>query len=301
MLLLLLACSGSEPSADLRPVTNEEATESLVHELCRAATEGAIPCEPTPTRAVIGGHDVDLSVEVTHFTVLPGRTIGMGASAEKIPGEVQLGGMLTLSVDGRELIRTELSEAGSDVDPTLAREAAVRDLSQRFVVGYGLGVLDALVGAPEARAARGVGLQAPMVQHGPRGVWTSHPMMAAQGVNPDSVRDQGAVARSLMAAIGPFLDEIEGEGLHSVEVRARLGGGGANGRCPILPQIMVPGATVSAVPFEGVVHIDQGPSGDICTLGTTVNWPLPPQGATLEWTQVMIVGAAPGAAPAPAE
>ncbi len=134
-----------------------------------------------------------------------------------------------------------------------------------------------------------MGLKAPSAALTRHRVWTAHPMLSAQNVDPDSVRDQASVARSVMAALEPFLEELPAEGLHTLEVRAKLGGGGAPGRCPILPQVMVPGGTVNAVPFEGGVFVDGQPSGDICELSGTVNWPLPPQGATLEWKQVMVL------------
>ena len=294
MLLLLLACSGSEPTLELAPITPTEASEEIVQQLCAAAVSGAVACKKAGSQAIVPERaELDIAVVIDSFTALPGRTIGMGASAQKLPGEVTVAATVQLSVEGKELMSTELSASGSDVDPELAREAALDALAQRFVVGHGVAVLDAVVGSPEARTVRALSLEAPAAVHGEHGVWTSYPMLGAQGVDPNSVRNHSTIAQALMANLGSFLEQLEPGGLHTLEVQARLGGGGAPGRCPILPKMMVPGSTVSAVPFEGVVLLDGQPTGDICELATTVNWPLPPQGATLEWTQVMVVGAAP--------
>ena len=104
----------------------------------------------------------------------------------------------------------------------------------------------------------------------------------------------GANVQSMVAALGPFTEDLSTEGLHTVQVKARLGGGGPPGPCGILPPIaMTPGATSSIVPLEGQVLVDGQPGGDICALSEPVAWPLPADGALLEWDQLAVMGVVP--------
>jgi len=43
------------------------------------------------------------------------------------------------------------------------------------------------------------------------------------------------------------------------------------------------------VPLSGTVEVDGIPKGDPCALAEAVAWPLPRDGAVLEWDQVVVV------------
>ena len=282
MLFLLLVACGTQPATpDIAPFTEAEAAEAAAQTICAAAHQAGQPCAASGSTATMAKHTLELGATVNSFLTLDPRTIGYGDDAEKIPGEVQLSVTLSLSVDGATLLTEEQSHAASDADLPLARAKALDEWAQRWVAAYGLATLDAVAGDASAPAL------------GELHAWAAYPVLHGQGFDPKIANKMAPYVKSMLAALGPFTEGLTTEGLHTVQVKARLGGGGAPGPCGILPPVsMTPGVTVSIVPLHGEVLVDGQPTGDICTLSEPVAWPLPQGNARLEWDQLAVLGVA---------
>ena len=287
MLTLLLACS-SEPTVEVAPITDAEASEAAAAIICEAAAEAELECTTDGANALVAGATVTPAVHVSGFVALPGTTIGMGASAQEIPGETQLTGDLTLAVDGVDLFTTSISHAASDLDPEVARQKVLDEAVERWMVANGLPVLDALADDADAGALKSVGMAAPAGGDETFSAWGAYPVLRGQGLDPKTSSRMGPGLTSMLAAMAPYVDGLE-PGLHSVLVEAKLGGSGGPGPCGVLPPMVTSGQSTSIVPLSGSVTVDGQVTGSICDLSEAVAWPLPPSGSTIEWDQRVIV------------
>lgn len=302
-LLALLACDTSPPAPEVAPASADEIAAAAAGMFCTAATQAALPCTATGAEATLAGGAVRLSATIESFLALPGKTIGMGSSAQALPGEVQVAARITASTTDGPLVTVLVEASGSDPKLDAARAAAIEAVAQRYMVGAGLAVLDAVSASPTAAALASVGMDVPPTPIGETGhtAWAAYPVLKGHGFDPKLASKLGPGVRTMVAALGPFVGDTAAGGLHAVHIRATLGGGGENGPCPIIPPVtMAPGETVHLVPLKGTVEVDGVATGDICALSEPVAWPLPKGGALLEWEQVVIIGPAPAAA-APAE
>ncbi|MFT5681109.1 MAG: hypothetical protein ACI8RZ_002015, partial [Myxococcota bacterium] len=186
------------------------------------------------------------------------------------------------------------SESASEVNLGAARGAALDQLLQRLMVGYGLAALDAAIGSGAPTLA-GVGMAVEPTSLEGATVWAAYPMLSGVGLDPSTGSRMGPTVSSMASALTPYLAGLEA-GLHSVEVAALLGGAGGPGPCGLLPPVVaVPGSAVSMVRLEGTVLVDGQATGDICTMSETVAWPLPRSNASLRWQQYSVVKVAPPA------
>lgn len=293
--LSLTACETEPPAPAVAEATAEELSAELARVFCLSANLVWQDCSFSGDTAAFQGRAVRFGAAPTSFMVLEGKTIGMGSSKQEIPGEVQLGFEAWIEVDGRRLIAGKVSHAASDADLDQARAKAMDEAAQRFVVGHGTALVDALIAQPGAPALAGLGLDAAPQRVGETAWqgWASYPVVKGQGFDPSVVKKMAPQVRSMVREVGPYLEGLAPDGVHAVKIVAKLGGGGAPGPCGIVPPTTVaPGMTVSIVPLAGEVFVNGEARGDICTLSEPVAWPLPQGGATLEWTQVIVVAPA---------
>ena len=290
MLLLLLSCAAEEPRVEVAPVTSLEAQAAALEAICEAAAHTPWTCVAEEAHATFGDHRLEVAAGVAEFVTLEGRTIGMGSSAQQLPGEVQLVLELGLKVDGAELMTLEVAEAASDVDLEVAKDKALDEAIRKWMVGHGLAVLDALTQDADSSALGAVGMKAAPQTSGAFRAWAAYPMLRGHAVDPQVASRMGPGVESMLAALGPYLETLEPGTLHTVHVHAKLGGTGGPGRCGVLPPIgLSDGATASIVPLRGEVLVDGEATGTICELSEQVAWPLPPGGTELEWEQFIVV------------
>ena len=229
---------------------------------------------------------------MTGFVVVEGRTIGMGSTKQQIPGEVQLTVDVTLSVDGTTLLTMPFSQSANEVNLSASRGAVLETLLQRVMVGYGLAVLDAVIGAG-APALAGVGMTVEPAALEDATVWAAYPMLSGVGLDPSTGSRMAPAVSSMAGALAPYLAGLEA-GLHSVAVSTVLGGSGGPGPCGLLPPVSaVPGSAVSMVRLEGSVVVDGQAIGDICTMSEAVSWPLPRGDVSLSWQQFFVAKVGP--------
>lgn len=291
IILALAACEGAPPTPMPAPVTDAEASAATAAMLCRLAQRASLDCAVQGAVARLGSSQIEAVAQVTSFLVLPAKTLGMGSQAQAIPGEVQVALSVTLKVDGVPLVTGTVDEAGSDTDLDKARVAAIEAAAQRFTLDTGIAVLDAVAGGGGAPMLAAMGLQAPAQQVEGRTVTAAWPILRGIGFDPKLSQKMGPNVASMGAALGPFLAGLPTEGRHAIQVKARLGGGGAPGPCGILPPVaLTDGGSASIVPLQGEVYVNGSLVPDICALAQPVAWPLPQGGATLEWDQVFVVG-----------
>jgi len=295
-LLALIACDTTPPPPPTPAVTADEISMATAAMFCTAAAQAALPCTAAGAEATLDAGAVSLSAEIETFLALPGKTIGMGSAAQELPGEVQVAARITAATPTGPLLTMLVEASGSDPDLETARAAAIEAVAQRYMVGAGLAVLDGVTASPTAAALGSVGMEVPptaIAKTGHTG-WAAYPVLKGHGFDPKLASRLGPGVRTMVAALGPFVADTPTDGLHAVLVQARLGGGGENGDCPIIPPVtMTPGETVNLVPLRGTVEVDGVAVGDICALSEPVAWPLPKGGALLEWEQVVVIGPAP--------
>lgn len=290
MLLALLACDTTPPAPEVEEVQPDEIAEAAARVFCTAAEQAAIPCAASGSMATLGNEAVTFSATMEAFLALPAKKLGMGSAAQVVPGEVQLATHITVGISDRPLLTVLVEESGSDADPTAARAKAIEAVAQRWMVGTGLAVLDARSGGSKALSA--VGMDVPPTDIGNSGFtgYAAYPVLKGRGFDPKMAAKLGPSVKTMVAALEPYLEGLPTDGPHAVRIHARLGGGGENGPCPIIPPVtMTPGETVSLVPLAGKVEVDGVAKGDPCALSEPVAWPLPKAGALLEWEQVVVV------------
>ncbi|MCP4808366.1 MAG: hypothetical protein GY884_23740 [Proteobacteria bacterium] len=286
-MLLFLACGG-KPVPETAPITNAEATTAAAAVICKAATEAGLTCTSDATSATVGEHTLTPTVTVDGFVVLPGSSIGMGATKQEIPGEVQLTTQVALAVDGAPLFWVPVSHAASNLDPDVARAKVLDEAMERWMVGYGLAVLDAVTDDPTSPALASVGMKAEAHGTDEWIAWGAYPMLKGAGLNPSTASRMGPGLAAMLGGLEPYLDQLD-PGLHAVQVNAKLGGSDGPGPCGILPPMVASGQSASIVPLSGLVLVDGDPTGNICDLSEVVSWPLPPTGTTVEWDQFIVV------------
>lgn len=294
LFLLFLAACGTQPAVpDIAAVTDAEAAAAIAQTLCKAAEQGGITCTVEGATATVAGQAVAVGATVSNFLTLDPKTIGYGEEAEEIPGEVQITATVTLSMGAATLFSAEQSHAGTDADLVAARAAALDTWAGRWVASYGLGFVDALAGDVGAPALSAVGMAVPAQPAGQLHAWSAYPLLRGKGFDPKIADQMAPYVKSMAANLAPYVEGLSTDALHTVQVKARLGGGGAPGPCGIMPPIaMTDGATVSIVPLAGEVLVDGQPTGDICALSEPVAWPLPSGKAQLEWDQLLVLGPA---------
>ena len=292
--LLLLAC-GAEPAPTIAPITDAEASNAVANMLCRTAAQAKLPCMAEGAIITLGPNTLEATAKVTHFQTLPGRTIGMGSTAQQIPGEAQLELTIGLRVHDKAApgLNVNVTEAASDVDLNQARAAALEAAVQRWAVGYGLAVVDGMSGSNASPSLGSLGLQVPRQTVGEFTASTGYPMLGITGgkLDPKAAAGMAPAMTSMLNALAPFTEGLTPDGVHSVRVLAKLGGPGGPGPCGILPPIPAPGsdASFSIVPLAGEVQVDGEPVGNICALSEAVAWPLPPAKAQLTWEQFIVL------------
>ena len=146
--LLFAACDTTPPEPEVAPLEGAEAAVVVAEVFCRSANTIWQDCAVDGAVARFQGHEVSFGVTPVSFIALPGKTIGMGDQAQDIPGELQVGLDYSLSLDGRVLITGVVNHAASDMDLDIARTKVMDEAAQRFMVGHGLGVIDALINTP---------------------------------------------------------------------------------------------------------------------------------------------------------
>jgi hypothetical protein len=303
-LLALLACDTTPPPPEVPPVTADEVTTATSAMFCTAAAQAGLACTASGAQVTLDAGTVTLSTKIETFLALPGKTIGMGSAAQELPGEVQVAAWVTAATPSGPLLTMLIEASGSEPSLEAARAAAIEAVAQRYMVSAGLGVLDGFSASPTAAGLRSVGMDVPPTRIGETGHtgWAAYPVLKGHGFDPKLASKLGPGVRTMVAALAPFVADTPADGLHTVFVRARLGGGGENGPCPIIPPVtMTPGETVNLVPLKGTVEVDGVAVGDICALSEPVAWPLPNGVALLEWEQVVVIGPAPAAAAQPTE
>jgi len=290
LLLTLLACDTPTPEASVPEVQPAELAEAAARVFCAAATQADIACTAAGAVAGLGDTAVTMTAELDSSLVLPPKKLGMGSAAQTVPGEVQLAARIGVAIGATPLMTVLVEAAGSGTDVPEARAAAIEAVAQRWMVGTGLAVLDAQTGG--ARALAAVGMDVPPTAIGATG-FTGHaayPILKGRGFDPKMAARLGPSVKTMVAGLAPYLEGVEADGPHAIRVHAQLGGGSGNGPCPIIPPVsMTPGETVSLVPLSGTVEVDGIPKGDPCALAEAVAWPLPRDGAVLEWDQVVVV------------
>lgn len=305
VLLGLAACETTPPPPEVAPVEAAEVATVAAEVFCRSANMVWQDCSAEGPVASFQGSSVTFESSKPSFVALPPKTIGMGSATEEVPGEIQLSFELSIAVDGNPLISGKVSHAASDPDLEAARVKAIDESAQRFIVGHGLGVIDALIGQPSSAALNSLGMSAEPQAIGdtPWRAYPAYPVVKGQGFDPSVVKKMAPQVQSMAREVSAYLaGEMEGgqEGtLHAVKVEAKLGGSGSPGPCGIVPPtVITSGSSVSIVPLEGTVFVDGVKAVDgaivagkpgICGLSEPVAWPLPVGGAVLEWTQVVVL------------
>jgi len=290
LIALLFACSAETESAvSLDPIDDAEASSAAAKVLCEAATLGGMDCQPGSGVAMLGGRTVETAVTVTGFVPLEGRSIGVGAQAQQLPGEVQLTATITLTVDNVTLASQDFTHAANDVDLEVARAAVLDEVLQQWMVGTGLAAIDALNGdgAPSLGA---LGMEVTPAEVDGATVYAAYPMLSGVGLDPSTGSKMGPNVGTMAKALGPYLAEAE-PGLVLVHVTAELGGDGGPGACGLLPSaIPMNGGEVSMVRLDGqvLVGVDGSPQ-DICLLSQETSWPLPRKGNQVTWEQYFVV------------
>ena len=290
ILALFLACSGEPPAPEVTGPEPAVVAAAASAVFCTAAEQISQPCLAEGGTVKMGDREIMITPTITSFMTLDPRQIGMGASAEQVPGEAQLGLSLEVAVDGHSLGAVTVHDTGNDVDLLAARTAAVDAALQRWMVAYGLAVLDAVVGGEKSAGLESVGLVLSPPETGGHRAYAAYPKLRGQGFDPSISAKLGPNVGSVMANLASYVEDLDDDALHSVHMLAKLGGGGAPGPCGILPQVsMAPGSSTSIVPLHGEVLVDGVAKGDICALSEPVAWPLPQGGALLEWEQYAVV------------
>lgn len=294
MLMLMLACSSEPPPPEIPKITDEEASAAAAAVICKAAGEISMDCVVEGSVAVLGEHRLEPQVSVSGFVTLQGQTIGMGATAQQIPGELQLVSKVSLLVDGELLMKVDVNDTASDADLMKAREALLSKSMERWMVGYSLPVLDAVAQDPDSKALASVGMKVPAGESGEWQTWAAYPMLRGPHLDSSLAGRMGPAVESMLGALEPYLYDVEDKEFHSVRVIAKLGGSGAPGPCGIVPPVsLTDGATASIVPLHGTIEVDGEATGTICEMSEGVAWPMPSAGQQLEWEQFMVVRAAP--------
>jgi hypothetical protein len=287
---LLFAC-GSEPAvAPAPPITDDQIATAAASAICAAATQAGMTCAATGARAELGWKALDVTVSDRQVMSFEPTSMGHGEGAQRFPGEVQLSATIGIAVDGTALLSVPQSHAASDMDLVVARDRVLEELTERWVVTHASAVVDALTGDPGAPVLAALGMTVAAQPAGALYAWAGYPVLRGKGFDPGIANRLGPSVQSVLANLGPYVEGLGGDGLHTVQVFARLGGSGAPGPCGIIPPVAIsPGATTSIVPLAGEVHVDGQPVGDICALSEPVSWPLPPGGAVLEWDQLAVL------------
>ncbi len=295
---LLFAC-GSEPAIPApEAVAPDELATAAAAAICTAATQVGMDCTATGAVADIGWRRLEVGVSELSWMTFDPSSIGRGPDAQHFPGEVQLSAMMSLSIDGAVLFSLEQAHAVSDQDLHVARAKVIDELSQRWVVTQISAVMDASSGDPKAPVLASLGMKAKAQAQGELYAWGGYPVLRGRGFDPGMANKLGPSVQTMLASIGPYVQDLSADTLHVVQVKAKLGGGGAPGPCGIIPPVsMAPGTSTSIVPLAGQVLVDGQPTGDICAISEPVNWPLPPSGTQLEWDQFIVL--APNQAGAP--
>lgn len=302
--LLLFAC-GEDPEPVIAPITDAQASVAVANILCRTADQAKLPCIVDGAVITMGTATMQATVAVTHFQTLPGRSIGMGSTAQKLPGEAQVELKIGLLIEGEAApgLDVDITAAESDVDLGAARAAVLEAAVQRWAVGYGLAVIDGMTSTDANPALASLGLKVPGQPLGAFTATAAYPMLGMRGgkLDPKASAGMAPAMTSMLKALEPFTEGLAPTGVHSIRVVAKLGGTGGPGPCGILPPIPAPGsdASVSIVPLEGEVQVDGKKVGDICALSETVAWPLPPAQSQLEWEQFVVLVPSSGAEPRP--
>ncbi len=293
LLTLLFACSSEPTAPEPPPIQDAEIAQAVAATLCEAAAAVGMECSAQEDRLTVAGRSLVVDVSNRTYMTFDPTTIGRGEDAQRIPGEAQLSALVQLSLDGRALPSAEPSHSASGADLGVAQAAVLDGFADRYVVTRGSALLDALSGQVEAPVLASLGMKVPAAAHGELSAWAGYPALRGRGFDPGIADKLGPSVQSMAAALGPFLEGLDAAVLHTVEVQAKLGGGGSPGPCGIIPPLaMSPGATTAIVPFGGRVLVDGQATGDICALSEPVSWPLPPQGAALEWDQLFVIGTA---------
>jgi hypothetical protein len=291
MLFLLLACGEPAPEVSVEPITNEEASKAASVVFCDAAVLGGMSCAAGAGVVILDGRSVETSVTVSGFVPLAPRKLGVGAQAQLIPGEIQLAANVSVSVDGQAVLSQDFTHAASNTDLEIARAEVLDEVLQRWMVGTGLALLDALhgEGAPGLSA---LGMEVEPAPLAAGTVYAAYPMLSGVGLDPSTGAKMGPNVGSMAKALGPYLEGV-GPGLHVVHIETTLGGAGGPGPCGILPPVMpMNGGSVNMVRLEGSVTVDDGEPQDVCGLSGPVSWPLPPKGNQVTWEQFFVVSAA---------
>lgn len=291
MLFLFLACGEPAPEVSVDPITDDEASTAAAAVFCEAAVLGGISCAPGAGVVVLDGRSVETRVTVSGFVPLAPRKLGVGAQAQLLPGEIQVAANVAVSMDGQAVLSQDYTHAASNTDLEIARVEVLDEVLQRWMVGTGLALLDALhaEGAP-GLAALGMEVAPAPLESGT--VYAAYPMLSGVGLDPKTGAKMGPNVGSMAKALGPYLEDI-GPGLHVVHVETTLGGSGGPGPCGILPPVIpMAGASVNMVRLEGSVTVGDGEPQDICALSGPVSWPLPPKGNQVTWEQYFVVSAA---------
>lgn len=298
LLSLLFAC-GTEPTVvEPAPIEPAEVAAAAASTLCSAATQAGFACKAEGSSATLGERKLELSAVVASYITMAPSSFGRGEEAQQFPGEIQLGVELGLAVDGAPLLTVEQAHAASDPELAVARAKVLDELVQRWAVTHGSAVLDALGGDPASPVLASLGLKTQASPHGEIYAWAGFPVLRGRGFDPKTASKMGPSVQSMLDALGPFTEGLSADGLHTVQVESRLGGGGAPGPCGILPPVsMNPDVTTTIVPLSGQVLVDGVASGNICSLSEPVAWALPPAGSVLEWDQLFVVGVGTAAAP----
>ncbi len=291
LLSLLIACGGERALPEPPPIEPGEVASAAATTLCSAATQAGLACAAAGPVAKLGEHKLELSATVSSYITMAPSSFGRGEEAQQFPGEIQLGVELALAVDGAPLLTVEQAHSASDGDLAVARATVLDELVQRWTVTHGSAVLDAVVGDTAAPVLDSLGMKTQASAQGDLFAWAGYPVLRGRGFDPKTASKMGASVQSMLDSLGPYTQGLSPDGLHTVQVLARLGGGGSPGPCGILPPVsMNPDVTTTIVPLAGQVLVDGVVSGDICSLSEPVAWALPPGSNALEWDQLFVIG-----------
>jgi hypothetical protein len=260
LLTLLLACAPAEPPTETVAATPDADSAAAGELLCNLAASAKLPCQAEGGAVTLADHAVTLRVVAKPAEYMPGRTIGVGASAMPLPGSLALHFSVEVDVDGAPMPVLETSHRATGEGPVSAdaRALALEAGLQRWGLSTGAALVDTLTGGTAALQSLGEAA-APLeteTHRVTRGIAMQKALagLAGQSNSGRMVLDQAR----MLDAVGPLVPNDSA--LHAVHVDVGLDPNGT-------------GCDLGSTKLTGELRIDGQPSDRMCEVLSTYPWP----------------------------
>lgn len=260
LLTLLLACGPAEPPTETVAATPDADAAAAAALLCNLAASAKLPCTAQGADVTLADHSLTLQVDAQPAEYVPGRTLGVGASAVALPGSLALHFDVRVSVDGQPVPVLDSSHraTGEGEVAADARALALDAGLQRWGLSTGAALVDSLTGGTAALQSLGEAA-APLeteTHRVTRGIAMQKALagLAGQANSGRMVLDQAR----MLDAVGPLVPD-DGA-LHTVHVDVGLDPNGT-------------GCDLGTTKLTGALRIDGQPSDQMCEVLSGYPWP----------------------------